>query len=252
MSTIPWTRKSWNPITGCTKIAQGCKNCYAERLSLQYQSQGIAKFAKGFNPTLHPSTLDKPSTWKKSTMIFVCSVSDLFHDDIPFDFQKKIFDTIRFCPQHIFQILTKRSANMVKVVKRYEKEVTKLHNVWYGISVSTPKDLHDHAVNLNAMRGLRYLSIEPILETGIEIPYWIEWVILGGESGPNARHSELKWYRQIKQQCFEQGIKLFIKQIHAQKGKLVDNLEEFPFDLRVQQFPNARNNQVGQTASLFK
>jgi len=217
---------------------------------LEKQSKGVAKYSNGFNPTMHPSVIDQPKSWKKPTMIFLCSMSDLFLDDIPFDFQRQIFDTIRAFPQHIFQVLTKRSQNMVQVVKKYEKEFAKLHNVWWGISASVPKDLHDHTVNLNAMRGLKFLSIEPILSGEIEIPYWIDWVIVGGESGPNARPSDLRWYRYIRKQCSDLGIDLFFKQMPV-NGKLVKKPENFPHDLRSQQIPDPWTNQVHQQMTFF-
>lgn len=206
---IEWTDKTWNPITGCTKVSSGCKNCYAEIMSLRLKAMGIDKYKNGFNFTLHEECLSEPLKWKKPHTIFVCSMSDIFHEKVPFEFVDKIINIIKQTPHHNYQILTKRAEQMNEYFDR--KEIPQ--NIWLGVTVdvSASKDRIDSIRNLNA--SIKFLSCEPLLEDLGELNLEnIDWVIVGGESGSKARPMEKKWVLSIKEQCEEQGSAFFFKQ----------------------------------------
>ena len=206
---IEWTDKTWNPITGCTKISQGCLNCYAETMSRRLNAMGLEKYSNGFNLTLHSDCLDEPLQWKKSHNIFVCSMSDLFHKDVPFEFIDKVMMTIKETPQHRYQILTKRAERMAEYFQ--SRDIP--GNAWLGVTVEaqSSKTRIDILRNLNA--PIRFLSCEPLIED-LEILNLnnIDWVIVGGESGSKARPMKEEWVLSIKEQAESQGSSFFFKQ----------------------------------------
>ena len=206
---IEWTDKTWNPITGCTKKSAGCAHCYAEVMARRLQAMRLDKYRNGFELTLHEDALIEPLQWKKPHNIFVCSMSDIFHEKVPFDFVDRIMYTIRQTPQHRYQILTKRSERMVEYFK------TRLvpQNVWLGVTVEcqSSKSRIDDLRGLNAK--VKFLSCEPLIEDlGFMNLEGIDWIIVGGESGPLARPMMLDWVVNIKQQVEQQGAAFFFKQ----------------------------------------
>lgn len=206
---IEWTDKTWNPITGCTKISQGCVNCYAETMSRRLKAMKQEKYTNGFNLTLHEDCLHEPLQWKKSHNIFVCSMSDLFHKDVPFEFIDKILNTIKQTPQHRYQILTKRAERMYEYFQ--SREIPK--NAWLGVTVEAQatKTRIDILRALNA--PIRFLSCEPLIENlGVLNLDKIDWVIVGGESGSSARPMKEEWVISIKEQTEQQGSAFFFKQ----------------------------------------
>ena len=211
MSTtkIEWTDKTWNPITGCTKLSTGCVHCYAETMAHRLQAMGMDKYANGFIPTMHESVIDEPLKWKQPHTVFVCSMSDLFHADIPFSFIDKVMDTIRQARHHRFQILTKRAERMAE----YYNDRDVPGNVWLGVTVEASSELS----RIDSLRGLRssirFLSCEPLVEDlGTIDLTGIDWVIVGGESGAKARPMKPEWVRSILHQSEEQGAAFFFKQ----------------------------------------
>ena len=208
-SKIEWTESTWNPITGCTKISPGCKNCYAERMALRLKAMGQANYTNGFELTLHEHMLERPLQWKKPQVIFVNSMSDLFHKDVPLDYIQRVFDVMRRAWWHDFQILTKRSQRLLEVSDAIDWP----SNVWMGVSVETDKYIfrieHLKATNAN----IKFLSLEPLLGPLPNLSLTgIDWVIAGGESGPNARPVKEKWIAAIRDQCLTAQVPFFFKQ----------------------------------------
>lgn len=206
---IEWTDKTWNPITGCTKISAGCANCYAEVMSKRLQAMKQDKYKNGFTLTMHNNVLDEPIKWKKPHTIFVCSMSDLFHENVPFVFIDKVMETIQSTPQHNYQILTKRANRMAEYFS--DKSIPK--NAWLGVTVDVAgsKSRIDFLRNLNA--PIKFLSCEPLLEDLGNINLdGIDWVIVGGESGVKARPMKEEWVQSIKVQTEKQGSAFFFKQ----------------------------------------
>lgn len=206
---IEWTDKTWNPITGCTKISAGCANCYAEVMARRLCAMGIEKYKNGFTPTLHPDALSEPLKWRIPHTIFVCSMSDLFHEYIPNSFIDKVLNVIVQTPQHNYQILTKRADRMLK----YFEKRTVPRNVWMGVTVdvATSKERIDYLRKLDA--SIKFLSCEPLLQDLGELNLEnIDWVIVGGESGSRARPMQEKWVLSIKKQTDIQGSAFFFKQ----------------------------------------
>lgn len=206
---IEWTDKTWNPITGCTKISAGCANCYAEIMSKRLQAMKQDKYKNGFILTMHNDVLDEPIKWKKPHTIFVCSMSDLFHENVPFSFIDKVMETIKSTPQHNYQILTKRANRMAEYFS--DKIIPK--NAWLGVTVdiASSKSRIDFLRNLNA--PIKFLSCEPLLEDLGDINLdGIDWVIVGGESGAKARPMKEEWVQSIKVQTEKQGSAFFFKQ----------------------------------------
>lgn len=200
---IEWTDKTWNPVTGCTKISQGCAHCYAEVMSRRLKAKGLEKYANGFQVTLHDECLDEPHT------IFVCSMIDLFHVDVPFSFVDKVMDTIRRTPLHRYQLLTKRADRMAEYFLTHDVP----QNAWLGVIVEaqTSKPRIDCLRVLDA--PIRFLSCEPLIEDLGELDLTnIDWVIVGGESGPQARSMKEEWVLNIKRQTEAQGAAFFFKQ----------------------------------------
>ncbi len=208
-SSIEWTEATWNPLTGCTKISPGCKNCYAERMALRLQAMGQPNYANGFALALHEHMIDVPLRWKKPRRIFVNSMSDLFQDGVPVPFIKKVFAVMAAASQHEFQLLTKRSERLLALSRVLEW----MPNVWVGVSVESRKYAHriDHLRQTDAR--VKFLSLEPLLSPLGELDLsGIDWVIVGGESGPKARPMDPAWVREIRDQCVEAKIAFFFKQ----------------------------------------
>ncbi|MDR0510191.1 MAG: phage Gp37/Gp68 family protein [Rikenellaceae bacterium] len=206
---IEWTDKTWNPVTGCTKISAGCVNCYAEVMARRLQAMGPDKYKNGFNLTLHKDVLSEPLKWKKPHTIFVCSMSDLFHKDVPDEFITQVVGVIRLTPQHRYQLLTKRVERMADYFSTRQIP----DNVWLGVTVENreAKKRIDYLRTLSA--PIRFLSCEPLLEDLGEINFDnIDWVIVGGESGTSARPMKEKWVLSIKEQTEKQGSAFFFKQ----------------------------------------
>ena len=212
-SEIEWTNATWNPGTGCTKISSGCDNCYAERFAERFRGVEGHPFANGFDLMLRPERVDQPLTWKRSKMIFVNSMSDLFHKNVPVDYINKVFDTMEAADWHIFQVLTKRSSLMRRFVnERYNSDPVPEH-IWLGTSVEdhSKRSRIQHLQETNA--SVRFLSVEPLIGPPGELNLKnIQWVIAGGESGPRARPMQLAWARSVRDQCIEQSVPFFFKQ----------------------------------------
>jgi protein gp37 len=208
-SKIEWTEVTWNPVTGCTKVSQGCKHCYAERMAKRLQAMGAPRYANGFKVTLHEDLIDRPRGWRQPRTVFVNSMSDLFQDAVPIDLLCRLFKTMEDCPQHTFQVLTKRSERLLAVAG----ELTWPPNVWMGVSVEDRHvlDRVHHLAQVPA--AVRFLSCEPLLGPLDALPLaGIHWVIVGGESGPGARPMRQEWATSILEQCRAAGIAFFFKQ----------------------------------------
>jgi len=208
-SSIEWTESTWNPMTGCTKVSPGCKHCYAERMALRLQAMGQPKYANGFELTLHEHKLEQPLCWKKPQMIFVNSMSDLFHKDVPLEFIHRAFDVMRRASWHIFQVLTKRSSRLLEL----DPEIDWPTNVWMGVSVEN----QSYTFRIEHLRQtdahVKFLSLEPLLGPlpGLNLR-GIDWVIIGGESGPGARPMAEEWVIDIRDQCLAAHVPFFFKQ----------------------------------------
>lgn len=206
---IEWTDKTWNPITGCTKYSAGCAHCYAETMSRRLHAMGVAKYQREFELTLHEDNLQEPFSWRKAHNIFVCSMSDLFHEKVPFEFIDKVMATIRQTPQHRYQILTKRAERMAE----YFETRAVPENVWVGVTVEAESSKQRIDCLRQIPASVHFLSCEPLLESLGQIDLkGIEWVIVGGESGPQARPMKEEWVLDIMQQCERQGAAFFFKQ----------------------------------------
>lgn len=208
-SHIEWTESTWNPVTGCTKVSAGCKNCYAERMAKRLKAMGNRRYASGFAVTLHPDLVDAPRSWKRPRLIFVNSMSDLFHPDVPLDFIHQVFRTMRQCPQHVFQILTKRSNRVCELANQIDWPL----NVWMGVSVEDATALPRVDDLRKVPAAVRFLSCEPLIGSLATINlHDIHWVIVGGESGPGARPVKMEWVREIYRACRKQKVPFFFKQ----------------------------------------
>lgn len=206
---IEWTQMTWNPVTGCTKVSQGCKNCYAERMAKRLKAMGSPRYESGFKVTLHSDLLDHPKKWRQPRLVFVNSMSDLFHEDVPLDFIRQVFKTMRECPEHTFQVLTKRSKRLVEL----SDELVWSENVWMGVSIEDERVLErvDHLRLVPAT--VRFLSCEPLIGPLDRLDLnGIHWVIVGGESGPRSRPMQGEWVRTIRQNCERSGVSFFFKQ----------------------------------------
>jgi protein gp37 len=206
---IEWTDRTWNPVTGCSKISSGCANCYAEVMARRLQAMGQDKYKNGFKVSLHEEVLAEPLKWKKPHTIFICSMSDLFHNDVPFEFVDKVMGLVWQTPQHRYQLLTKRADRMAQYFENSEIPV----NLWLGVSVENQasKSRIEYLRELKSV--IRFLSCEPLIEGLGEINLEnIDWVIVGGESGNNARPMKEEWVLSIKEQTEEQNKAFFFKQ----------------------------------------
>ena len=208
-SGIEWTETTWNPITGCTKISDGCKFCYADRIAKRLKAAGVKKYRNGFQVTLHPSTLQDPLKWRKPRLIFVNSMSDLFHEEVPLSFIKSVFQTMNRASQHTFQVLTKRPKRVLDI----QDELTWNSNIWLGTSIESQRwDFRLRDLSKTKAKT-KFLSLEPLLGplTDIQVEE-VDWVIVGGESGPGARLMEANWVREIRDSCLRKQVPFFFKQ----------------------------------------
>lgn len=227
-SHIEWTDATWNPVTGCTKISPGCKHCYAERLSKRLKAMGQANYRNGFKLTLQPQMLELPLRWKSPKRIFVNSMSDLFHESVPTDYIKRVFDVMGRADWHQYQVLTKRSDRVLEL----SKELEWAPQIWMGVSVENEEytnridDLRRSAANV------KFLSLEPLLGPLRKLNLkGINWVIVGGESGPGARPVNPEWVTEIRDQCVRAGVPFFFKQWGGvQKKKTGRTLEGRTWD----------------------
>ncbi len=229
-SAIEWTDATWNPVTGCTKITRGCDHCYAERFSERFRSVPGHPFEHGFDLTLRPERLSQPLTWKRPRMIFVNSMSDLFHKQVPTAFIDQVFDIMEVADRHIFQILTKRSTLMKRYVQRRYQSCPAPRHIWCGVSVE------DHTATARVRHlqqapiSTRFLSIEPLLGPIGDLDLkGIAWVIVGGESGPKARPMRPEWAIEVRDRCEQEGVPFFFKQwggpTPKAKGRILEGIE---------------------------
>lgn len=222
-SHIEWTDATWNPITGCTKISPGCKYCYAERIAIRLQSMGQPNYRSGFQLTLQPHMLELPLTWKQPRRIFVNSMSDLFHKDVPLSFIQRVFSVMRRAYWHHYQILTKRSDRLFELSPLLDWAP----HIWMGVSVEN----EDYVFRIDHLRRIdahvKFLSLEPLLGPLRKLNLrGIDWVIVGGESGPGARPMNSEWVRSIRDQCARAGVPFFFKQwggpVKSRAGRLLE------------------------------
>jgi len=208
-SSIEWTEMTWNPTTGCDKISAGCKYCYAEEMARRLKAMGIEKYKDGFELRLHEDALQIPYEWKKPKVVFVNSMSDLFHKDVPLSFIQKVFDVMNNTPMHTYQVLTKRAERLYEIHEKLNWGI----NIWMGVSVENDKvkDRIDFLRETNAK--VKFLSLEPLIGplTNLNLDQ-IHWAIVGGESGRKARPMKESWVWDIRQQCADQGVAFFFKQ----------------------------------------
>ena len=211
MSKIEWTEKTWNPVTGCTKYSQACTNCYAEVMAKRLSGMPASreKYKNGFKLTLHPESLEEPLKWKKPQMVFVVSMGDLFHEDVPFEFIDRVFDIIRKTPQHTYQVLTKRAKRMTEY---FDTRFTP-KNVWLGVTCEHAQHYQRISYLRQIPATVRFLSCEPLMSDMHDIYLGgIDWVITGGESGVNARRTPVEWFRILRDQCRLSNVPFFFKQ----------------------------------------
>jgi protein gp37 len=232
---IEWTDATWNPVTGCTKISPGCKNCYAERLSARLQAMGNPRYERGFEVALHSDQLTLPLRWRQPRRIFVNSMSDLFHESVPTGYIRKVFDVMKASPRHTFQILTKRSERLLQVASSLPWP----SNVWQGVSVES----EDYTWRVDHLRAVpaavRFLSVEPLLGPILRLKLdRIDWVIVGGESGPRHREIAAEWVRDLRDICVAARVPFFFKQWGGRtpksRGRVLDDRiwSEMPTDHR--------------------
>jgi len=219
-SSIEWTEKTWNPTTGCNKLSAGCKFCYAEIMSYRLQAMGIEKYKNGFKITTHPVALKIPYEWKKPSLVFVNSMSDLFHKEVPLSFIKKVFKVMNDTPHHTYQVLTKRP----ELVLKYNDKLSWSKNIWMGTSVEDSRVTH----RIDALRKtdahVKFLSLEPLIGPLKNLNLKnINWAIVGGESGHHARPIEYDWVMDIKRQCKKAGVFFFFKQWGKQEFNIDKN-----------------------------
>lgn len=206
---IEWTQATWNPVTGCTQVSLGCQHCYAKRMAKRLQAMGQERYRNGFEPTLHYDLVDLPRHWAQSRLVFVNSMSDLFHEQVPLEFIRQVFDTISQCPRHTFQILTKRSTRLAELAP----QLTWYPNIWMGVSIEDCQALNRVVDLVTVPAAVRFISCEPLLGPVNNIPLnSIDWVIVGGESGPKARPIQPEWVESIWQQCQKASVPFFFKQ----------------------------------------
>jgi protein gp37 len=234
-TAIEWTDTTWNPVTGCTKISAGCENCYAERFSERFRGVKGHPFETGFDLTLRPDRLLQPLEWKRPRMIFVNSMSDLFHKEIPRDYVSAVFDTMEKADWHIYQVLTKRSSLMQKIINDHYKAQPAPPHMWFGVSVENEKATSRIAHLQKTNTSIRFLSIEPLIAPVGKLSLGgIAWVIVGGESGYGARPMKAEWAIDIRNQCVKAKVAFFFKQWGGRSpktgGRLLEGKEwnQFP------------------------
>jgi protein gp37 len=219
---IQWTEMTWNPVTGCSKVSAGCANCYAARMARRLRAMGQKRYAKGFEVVCHEEVLEEPLRWKKPRRVFVNSMSDLFHEKVPMEFLVRIFSVMNRCPQHQFQVLTKRSGRLAEVAGK----LTWTKNIWMGVTVENQDNVFRIADLQRVPAGIRFLSCEPLIGPIEDLPLeGIHWVIVGGESGPGARIVKEEWIEGIRLKCERMKVPFFFKQWSGQnvhrKGHLL-------------------------------
>jgi protein gp37 len=208
-TAIEWTESTWNPVTGCTKISAGCAHCYAERMARRLQAMGQVNYRNGFDVATHENMLDRPLKWRKPQGIFVNSMSDLFHEDVPTDFILRVFDVMRQAHWHRFQVLTKRSTRLRELSPILEWRP----NIWMGVTVESADHIHRIDDLRQTKAAVKFLSVEPLLGPIPTLDLTgIDWVIAGGESGPGARPMDKDWVTGIRDRCLESGVPFFFKQ----------------------------------------
>jgi protein gp37 len=234
-TSIEWTDKTWNPTTGCTKVSPGCKNCYAEALTKRFRNH----FKEGFDFTLHPERLDQPRHWRSPSRIFVNSMSDLFHEQMPLSYLREIFEVMASCPQHVFQILTKRHRRLLEL----SVNLAWPENVWMGVSVESQRYVHRVSYLRQVPVKVRFLSCEPLLGPLSLDLTGIHWVITGGESGPRWRPLDPQWVFSIRDQCRRSGVAFF----HKQWGGLTPKARGREIEGRTwDEMPISSGNRVGE------
>jgi protein gp37 len=225
-SAIEWTDATWNPLTGCTKISPGCRHCYAERLAVRLQAMGNPRYRDGFRLTTHPDQLALPLRWRRPRRIFVNSMSDLFHEDVPEAFVRRVFEVMARAPWHVFQVLTKRSRRLADLAPRLPWPP----NVWQGVSVESTRYTSRVGDLVKVPAAVRFLSLEPLLGPITDLSLnGISWVIVGGESGPGHRPIRPEWVRAIRDRCETAGVPFFFKQWGGRTpksgGRVLDDRE---------------------------
>ena len=224
-SSIEWTESAWNPVTGCTKVSPGCKHCYAERMARRLKAMGQPNYANGFELTLHEHVLELPLRWKSPQVVFVNSMSDLFHEDVPLEFIQRVFAVMRRAHWHTFQVLTKRAERLAEL----DPQLDWPPNVWMGVSIET-SEYHHRTDSLRQTRATtRFLSLEPLLGPLPALNLdGVDWVIVGGESGPGARPMEAAWVRDLRDQCAAARVPFFFKQWGGvrkkENGRMLDGM----------------------------
>ena len=208
-SSIEWTDVTWNPVTGCTKLSHGCKRCYAERMAKRLRKMGVEKYKEGFSVVTHEPTLEEPLKWKRPRFVFVNSMSDLFHQSVPTEFIEKVFAVMNQASRHKFRVLTKRPSR----VARLSGNLRWTRNIWLGVSVESERWMPRLPLLKETGAAVKFLSLEPLLGPlpNIELE-GIDWVIVGGESGPRARPMDADWVREIRDQCERSDVPFFFKQ----------------------------------------
>lgn len=227
-TSIEWTEATWNPVTGCNKVSQGCKNCYAERMANRLVAMGNPRYKNGFNVTLHYDLINLPYRWKKPRKVFVNSMSDLFHEEVPLEFIQAVFKTMVETPQNTYQVLTKRSNRLLEL----SQHLPWTPNIWIGTSVENEQVTFRIDELRQVPAHVRFLSCEPLLGplTNMDLKD-IHWVIVGGESGPGSRPMEANWVREIRDQCQNQNVAFFFKQWGGvQKHKFGRTLDDKTYD----------------------
>ena len=259
-SNIEWTDCTWNPITGCTKVSAGCKYCYAEVMARRLMAMGQEKYKNNFKLTLHPNSIETPKQWKKPRVIFVNSMSDLFHEDVPLAFIQSVFKTMNETPQHTYQVLTKRAVRLAEL----SPFLTWSDNIWMGVSVEDMRVVEriNHLRNCGAK--IKFISAEPLIGELVNLDFsGIDWLIAGGESGKKARPMQEKWVLDLRDQCREQNVKFFFKQWGGKNkkktGRLLQGIEynEMPteeaqklINLKIEQNRLKLAKEIDEDASL--
>jgi len=241
-STIEWTNSTWNPVTGCTKVSAGCDHCYAERLSERFRGVKGNPFETGFDLTLRPKRLEQPRHWRRPQLIFVNSMSDLFHKDIPTQYIHRVFDTMEDADWHIYQVLTKRSSLMREFVHQRYGSLSAPPHIWLGVSIEDAAAMMRlrHLKQTNA--STRFVSFEPLLGALSSLDLTdIHWVIAGGESGPGARPVKVEWLRELRDQCQAQNVAFFFKQWGGRTPKAGGNTLD---GKQWQEYPDIKHNQI--------
>jgi len=224
LSSIEWTDATWNPVTGCSKISPGCRHCYAERMARRLQAMGQARYRNGFAVTMQPDVLDQPLRWREPRFVFVNSMSDLFHEDVPVAYVQRVFEVMASARWHVFQVLTKRAERLESIYSH----LLWPENVWMGVSVENSDSTSRIKNLLRTPAAVKFLSVEPLLGPIPRIPLdGIDWVIVGGESGPGARPMKPEWVREIRDRCLRQSVPFFFKQWggvwKARHGRILDD-----------------------------